>query len=58
MGLRLIEMDDAVMRAHIALYVNEFSDDVGPGGIAAVNDLFARAAARSLIPAGAAPEFV
>lgn len=52
------EMDDAVMRAHIALYVNDYSDDVGPGGIAAVNDLFRRAAARGLIPQAAVPAFV
>ena len=51
------EMDDAVMRAHIALYVNEYSDDVGPAGIAAVEDLFARAAAAGLIPAASRPEF-
>jgi 1,4-dihydroxy-6-naphthoate synthase len=52
------EMDDAVMRAHIALYVNEFSDDVGPTGIAAVNDLFERAAAGGLIPQTVTPDFV
>jgi 1,4-dihydroxy-6-naphthoate synthase len=52
------EMDDAVMRAHIGLYVNEYSDDVGPAGIAAVNDLFARAAAAALIPWAAKPAFV
>ncbi len=52
------EMKDEVMRAHIGLYVNEFSDDVGEAGIAAVEDLFARAAAAQLIPAGARPEFV
>jgi 1,4-dihydroxy-6-naphthoate synthase len=52
------EMNDEVMRAHIGLYVNEFSDDVGDAGIAAVEDLFARAAAAHLIPAGARPEFI
>ena len=52
------EMDDAVMRAHIALYVDDYSDDVGTSGIAAVNDLFERAAAHGLIPATAAPAFV
>ena len=52
------EMDDAVMRAHIDLYVNEYSDDVGEAGIAAVEDLFARAARAGLIPAGARPEFI
>jgi len=52
------EMDDAVMRAHIALYVNEYSDDVGVSGIAAVSDLFERAAAHALIPRTATPVFV
>jgi 1,4-dihydroxy-6-naphthoate synthase len=52
------EMNDDVMRAHIALYVNEFSDDVGDTGAAAVEDLFARAAQAHLIPAGTHPEFV
>ena len=50
------EMDDDVMRAHIALYVNDYSDDVGETGIAAVNELFTRAAKAGLITA-AAPEF-
>lgn len=44
------EMSDAVMRRHIALYVNEFSDDVGEEGIAAVNELFRRAHAARIIP--------
>lgn len=52
------EMDDRVMRAHIDLYVNEYSADVGDGGVAAVSDLFARAAAHGLIPPTAAPTFV
>jgi len=51
------EMDDEVMRAHIGLYVNQYSDDVGDEGIAAVEDFFARAATANLIP-GARPEFV
>jgi 1,4-dihydroxy-6-naphthoate synthase len=38
------------MRRHIALYVNEFSDDVGEEGIAAVNELFRRAHAARIIP--------
>jgi 1,4-dihydroxy-6-naphthoate synthase len=52
------EMDDDVMRAHIGLYVNDYSDDVGTGGVAAVRDLFERAAAHGLIPPTAAPAFV
>jgi 1,4-dihydroxy-6-naphthoate synthase len=52
------EMDEAVMRAHIGLYVNEYSDDVGDEGVAAVEDLFGRAAAAGLFPVGARPVFV
>jgi len=52
------EMDDAVMRAHIGLYVNAYSDDVGLDGLRAVDDLFVRAAAAGLIPSGRTPEFV
>ncbi|HEX3369723.1 MAG TPA: 1,4-dihydroxy-6-naphthoate synthase [Candidatus Cybelea sp.] len=37
------EMNDDVMRSHIALYVNEFSDDLGETGRNAVRALFARA---------------
>ncbi len=37
------EMSDEVMRAHIGLYVNEFSDDLGENGRAAIHALFARA---------------
>jgi 1,4-dihydroxy-6-naphthoate synthase len=52
------EMSDDVMRAHIALYVNEYSHDLGSSGVAAIDALFARAAAARLIPPGAVPEFV
>jgi 5,8-dihydroxy-2-naphthoate synthase len=52
------EMDDDVMRAHIGLYVNEYSEDLGDAGIAAVSDFFARAERAGLIPAGTRPEFV
>jgi 1,4-dihydroxy-6-naphthoate synthase len=51
------EMEDDVMRAHIALYVNGYSDDVGEAGIAAADDLFARAAEAGLI-AATRPEFI
>lgn len=37
------DMDDAVMMKHIALYVNEFSIDLGASGRQAVEALFARA---------------
>lgn len=52
------EMDDAVMRAHIGLYVNEYSEDVGEAGRASVEDFFARAARAGLVPPQAQPEFV
>jgi len=52
------EMDDDVMRRHIGLYVNEFSDDLGEEGIAAVVELFARARAAGIIPEGSQPRFV
>jgi len=52
------EMSDDVMQAHIGLYVNEYSDDVGASGEAAVKDFFARIAAAGFVPAGTAPEFV
>ncbi|MBD5653576.1 MAG: 1,4-dihydroxy-6-naphthoate synthase [Candidatus Eremiobacteraeota bacterium] len=52
------EMDEAVMRAHIGLYVNSYSDDIGEDGIAAVRALFEFAAAAGFIPQGTQPEFV
>jgi 1,4-dihydroxy-6-naphthoate synthase len=52
------EMSDDVMRKHIGLYVNDFSDDVGDEGRAAVDTLFTRASAAGLIPADTKPEFV
>ena len=44
------ELDDAVIDAHIALYVNDFSLDLGDEGLRAVETLLARAEARGLIP--------
>lgn len=38
-----VEMSDEVMRAHIDLYVNEYTDDLGKNGRAAVHALFSRA---------------
>lgn len=52
------EMQEEVMRKHIALYVNEFSEDVGDEGIAAVNELFKRAHAAGIIPESAKADFV
>jgi 1,4-dihydroxy-6-naphthoate synthase len=52
------EMNDAVMRAHIALYVNGFTEDVGREGIEAVHALFSRAHAAGLIPETTEPRFI
>jgi len=51
------EMSDEVMRKHIDLYVNEFSDDVGESGIAAVEELFRRARIAGILEANATPRF-
>jgi 1,4-dihydroxy-6-naphthoate synthase len=51
------EMDEAVMRAHVGLYVNEYSIDLGADGEAAVRQLFDLAADARLIP-NVTPEFV
>jgi 1,4-dihydroxy-6-naphthoate synthase len=52
------EMHEDVMRKHIDLYVNDFSEDVGEQGIAAVNELFARAHAARIIPETTKADFV
>jgi 1,4-dihydroxy-6-naphthoate synthase len=52
------EMNESVMRAHIDLYVNDLSDDLGDSGIAAVHALFERAHAAGLIDRSAEPQFV
>ncbi len=49
------EMDDAVMKSHIGLYVNDFSLDLGPEGLNAVRKLFAEAEARDVFPRSDAP---
>lgn len=46
------EMDEAVCRQHIALYVNEFSLALGDEGRAAIDALLARGEAAGLLPAG------
>jgi len=51
------EMDESVMRSHIALYVNEFSDDLGDEGAEAVRVLLQRAAAAGWAPAAPADLF-
>ena len=47
------EMDPAVADQHIALYVNDFTADLGADGYAAVRGLLERAAAAGLVPATA-----
>jgi len=50
-SLHAQEMDDSVMKAHIDLYVNEFTIDYGSEGEAAIKDLLIRAENAHLIPA-------
>lgn len=45
------EMDLAVAEAHVALYVNRFTQDLGAEGYAAVSALLSRAAGAGLLPA-------
>lgn len=52
------ELDDQVIDAHINLYVNDFSLDLGEEGITAVETLLARAEARDLIPKCSEPLFL
>jgi 1,4-dihydroxy-6-naphthoate synthase len=53
-----LERDDAVIQAHIDLYVNQYSLDVGEIGIKAVEELFRRAEQRGLLPHSDLPLFV
>ena len=52
------EMSDDVMRAHIDLYVNEFTDDLGETGRDAVRALFVRAHTARILRSDAEPQFV
>ena len=52
------EMEPEVVRAHIGLYVNYYSFDIGEDGVAAIDALFELATAARLIPPGTVPEFV
>lgn len=45
------EMDPAVAQAHIDLYVNKFTADLGEEGYAAIDALLGRAAREGLVPA-------
>lgn len=50
-----LEMDDAVIRQHIKLYVNDFSMDLGREGLAAIHSLLDRARQQGILPAGSPP---
>jgi 1,4-dihydroxy-6-naphthoate synthase len=52
-----VEMDDDVMRAHIELYVNEFTVDLGKEGREAVHALFARAHDAGILHREVQPRF-
>ena len=52
------EMDEAVMRAHIGLYVNDYSIDVGAEGMLAVEELFARGRSAGILPEEANAAFI
>jgi 1,4-dihydroxy-6-naphthoate synthase len=52
------EMNESVMKNHIDLYVNDFSLDLAPEGVNAVERLFLEAERRSILPACAFPLFV
>lgn len=52
------EMDEQVMQQHIALYVNDFSVDLGEEGKAAVTALYEVAAEKKIIPGMHYPLFV
>jgi len=43
------EMDDTVMDSHVALYVNDYSFDFGPDGMAAIKHLLGLAQAKGLL---------
>lgn len=53
-----LEMSDEVMQAHIDLYVNDFSLDVGPQGEQAVRELFRQAVAVGMTRASELPLFI
>ena len=52
------EMEDDVMRQHIALYVNEFTRDYGADGRAAIAHLLDTAEALGLVPHSSRPLYV
>jgi 1,4-dihydroxy-6-naphthoate synthase len=52
------ELDPHVIEQHIALYVNEFSRDLGNEGERALQELFTRAERRGLLPPCDLPLFI
>ena len=52
------EMNEQVCAAHIGLYVNDFSQQLGPEGEQAIAELLRRAEAAGLVPASEAPLFI
>jgi 1,4-dihydroxy-6-naphthoate synthase len=52
------EMSPEVCAAHIGLYVNDFSTDLGDEGLEAINCLLHRAEQAGLIPASQSPLFI
>ena len=52
------EMEDDVMRQHIALYVNDFTRDYGPAGEAAIHHLLSTAEHLGVIPRSEQPLFI
>lgn len=53
-----VEMSDHVIRQHIDLYVNDFTDDLGEDGMQAVSALFARAREAGVLTKNAEIAFV
>lgn len=53
-----VERSEEIARQHIALYVNEFTDDLGEAGVEAVHALFARAHDAGILNRAANPRFV
>jgi 1,4-dihydroxy-6-naphthoate synthase len=51
------EMEDEVMRQHIALYVNDFTRDYGAEGTSAIHFLLDRARALGIVPLSNEPLF-
>jgi len=51
------EMDEEVCSAHIGLYVNDFSNDLGDEGVKAIQCLMERAEQAGIIPPSTAPLF-